>query len=78
MTESNEKPDAMTESNEKPDARGRSSVTKSERDRRTPDRTSKEIPGGAEGGDESPSANRLPGLPADDGTPLGDTDQHSS
>ena len=36
-----------------------------------------ELPGGAEGGDDSPSANRI-ALPARDGTPLGDTDQHSS
>jgi len=36
-----------------------------------------ELPGGAEGGDESPSANRIV-LPARDGTPWGDTDQHSS
>jgi hypothetical protein len=33
---------------------------------------------GAEGGSESPSADRLPGAPADDDAPLGDTDQHSS
>jgi hypothetical protein len=32
---------------------------------------------GAEGGAESPAADQLPGLPADDDTPLGDTDQHS-
>ena len=32
---------------------------------------------GARGGDESPNADRLPATPADDGTPLGDTDQHS-
>ncbi|MBS1870306.1 MAG: hypothetical protein JSS99_11650 [Actinobacteria bacterium] len=32
---------------------------------------------GARGGDESPSADRPPAAPADDGTPLGDTDQHS-
>ncbi|MCL2418862.1 MAG: hypothetical protein FWD04_06190 [Conexibacteraceae bacterium] len=36
-----------------------------------------ELPGGAEGGDESPSAHRL-ALPCRDGTPWGDTDQHSS
>lgn len=34
-------------------------------------------PGGAEGGDESPAADRLPAEPADDDTALGDTDQHS-
>lgn len=32
---------------------------------------------GARGGSKSPSADRLPAAPADDGTPLGDTDQHS-
>ena len=32
---------------------------------------------GAEGGSESPSADKLPGAPADDDAPLGDTDQHS-
>jgi hypothetical protein len=34
-------------------------------------------PGGAEGGDESPAAERLPAEPASDDTALGDTDQHS-
>lgn len=33
--------------------------------------------GGAEGGDESPSADSLPGAPAADQAPAGDTDQHS-
>jgi hypothetical protein len=33
---------------------------------------------GAEGGSKSPSADRLPGAPADDDAPLGDTDQHSA
>jgi hypothetical protein len=33
---------------------------------------------GAEGGSDSPAADRLPGLPADDDSPVGDTDQHSS
>lgn len=32
---------------------------------------------GARGGSGSPSADRFPAAPADDGTPLGDTDQHS-
>jgi hypothetical protein len=32
---------------------------------------------GAEGGDESPSADRSPAMPSNDGSPLGDTDQHS-
>jgi hypothetical protein len=36
-----------------------------------------ELPGGAEGGDDSPSARRI-ALPSRDGTPWGDTDQHSS
>jgi len=39
--------------------------------------TDGELPGGAEGGDDSPSAHRI-ALPSRDGTPLGDTDQHSS
>jgi hypothetical protein len=33
--------------------------------------------GGARGGSDSPSADRLPAAPSDDDTPLGDTDQHS-
>jgi hypothetical protein len=37
----------------------------------------RELPGGAEGGDDSPSARRI-ALPSHDGTPWGDTDQHSS
>jgi hypothetical protein len=32
---------------------------------------------GAEGGSQSPSADKLPGAPADDDAPVGDTDQHS-
>jgi len=32
---------------------------------------------GAEGGESSESADRLPAAPADDDAPLGDTDQHS-
>ena len=32
---------------------------------------------GARGGDDSPSADKLPPSPTDDDTPLGDTDQHS-
>jgi hypothetical protein len=32
---------------------------------------------GAEGGSDSPAADRLPGAPADDDSALGDTDQHS-
>jgi hypothetical protein len=38
---------------------------------------SKERPGGAEGGESSPSVDRAPGAPADDQAPAGDTDQHS-
>jgi hypothetical protein len=34
--------------------------------------------GGAEPGEDSPSADKPAGLPADDDAPLGDTDQHSS
>jgi hypothetical protein len=34
-------------------------------------------PGGAEGGEESLSADVAPGAPADDQAPAGDTDQHS-
>jgi hypothetical protein len=34
---------------------------------------------GAEGGADSPTRGKLPGMPAkDDPTPVGDTDQHSS
>lgn len=33
---------------------------------------------GAEGGEESPSADVHPGRPADDDAALGDTDQHSN
>jgi hypothetical protein len=32
---------------------------------------------GAEGGSDSPAAGKLPGMPADDDSPVGDTDQHS-
>jgi hypothetical protein len=32
---------------------------------------------GAEGGADSPAADKLPGEPADDDSPVGDTDQHS-
>ncbi len=32
---------------------------------------------GAEGGSQSPAADKLPGAPADDDSPVGDTDQHS-
>lgn len=34
---------------------------------------------GAEGGSESPTKDKLPGMPAkDDPSPVGDTDQHST
>jgi hypothetical protein len=33
---------------------------------------------GAEGGSESAAADKLPGAPASDDSPVGDTDQHSS
>jgi len=33
---------------------------------------------GAEGGSKSPAADKLPGVPARDDSPLGDTNQHSS
>lgn len=33
---------------------------------------------GAEGGSQSPAADKLPAAPADDDSPVGDTDQHSS
>jgi hypothetical protein len=33
---------------------------------------------GAEGGSQSPAAEKLPGAPASDDAPLGDTDQHST
>ncbi len=32
---------------------------------------------GTEGGAESPAADKLPGVPADDDSPVGDTEQHS-
>jgi hypothetical protein len=32
---------------------------------------------GAEGGSTSPAADQLPGMPAPDDSPVGDTDQHS-
>ena len=47
-----------------------------ERERRAPE----DLPDqpGAEGGSESPAADKLPGAPAEDDSPLGDSDQHSS
>lgn len=47
------------------------------RELRVDENRGSEPPGGAEGGDESPSADLPMGLPADDQAPLGDTDQHS-
>jgi hypothetical protein len=32
---------------------------------------------GAGGGSDSPAADQLPGLPSEDDSPVGDTDQHS-
>jgi hypothetical protein len=32
---------------------------------------------GSAGGSQSPAADKLPAAPADDDSPLGDTDQHS-
>ena len=47
-----------------------------EKHRRQTPRTTSEL--GAEGGDESPAADAHPAQPADDDSPLGDTDQHSN
>lgn len=46
---------------------------------REEERAPEDVPGepGAQGGSQSPAADRLPGAPADDDSPLGDTDQHS-
>jgi hypothetical protein len=33
---------------------------------------------GAQGGSDSPAADKLPGAPADDDSAVGDSDQHSS
>ena len=33
---------------------------------------------GAQGGSQSPAADKLPGAPAADDSPVGDTDQHST
>jgi hypothetical protein len=41
------------------------------------DRTDDNAPG-AEGGDHSDAADKPPAAPADDDSPLGDTDQHSN
>jgi hypothetical protein len=50
-------------------------------DENTPDRAApEEQPSepGAEGGSDSNTKDKLPGAPADDDSPVGDTDQHSS
>ena len=43
-------------------------------------RAPEDVPGepGAEGGSQSPAADALPGMPTDDDSPVGDSDQHSS
>jgi hypothetical protein len=41
------------------------------------DRTDENTPG-AEGGDSSDAKDKPPAVPADDDSPLGDTDQHSN
>jgi hypothetical protein len=50
------------------------------RDRPGEQSTPEDLPDepGAEGGADSPAADKLPGAPADDDSPLGDSDQHSS
>jgi len=45
---------------------------------REPDRSAQHPRTGAVGGDESPAADTPIGLPAKDGSPLGDSDQHST
>jgi hypothetical protein len=50
-------------------------------DENTPDRAAPEdqpSAPGAEGGSDSDTKDKLPGTPADDDTPVGDTDQHSN
>jgi hypothetical protein len=50
-------------------------------DENTPDSAAPEDqPGepGAEGGTDSDTKDKLPSTPADDDTPVGDTDQHSN
>jgi hypothetical protein len=51
-----------------------------ERDRDRDAEAPEDRPGepGAEGGSKSPAADKLPGAPADDDSPVGDTDQHSN
>lgn len=51
-----------------------------EADPRDRDHAAEDVPGepGAEGGAQSPAADTLPGMPADDDSELGDTDQHST
>jgi hypothetical protein len=69
----NEEPDDRPE-RELDDGRARDEA---ERERQPPE----DRPGepGAEGGAQSPTRGKLPGMPAkDDPTPVGDTDQHST
>ena len=50
-------------------------------DERTPDSAApEEQPGetGAEGGSDSAAKDKPPSVPADDGSPVGDTDRHSN
>jgi hypothetical protein len=50
-------------------------------DENTPDRAAPEdqpSAPGAEGGSDSDTKDKLPGAPADDDSPVGDTDQHSN
>ena len=51
-----------------------------EPDPRDRDHGPEDVPGepGAEGGSQSPAADTLPGMPAGDDSPVGDTDQHST
>jgi len=50
------------------------------RDRDDEERTPEDRPDepGAEGGSQSPAADKPPAAPARDDSPLGDTDQHST
>ena len=44
------------------------------------ERAPEDVPGepGAEGGSKSPAAEKPPGMPSRDDSPVGDTDQHSA
>jgi hypothetical protein len=50
---------------------------RTERDRSGEPPENRQDEPGAEGGADSPSADKLPGAPAKDESPVGDTDQHS-